>query len=126
MTAKLPSRLPASLAQLRPWTFLTNHAQALLALGRDPDATVTDIAAAAQISERTAYRILADLQREGYVQKRKVGRRNRYDVRWDVPIGDPIVEDEPIRELLWAISQRTTSFVPASTGNAVAAFDRTA
>jgi hypothetical protein len=85
---------------LRSWTFITNHAQVLLAAARDPAATVAQLAAAAEITERSAYRILADLQRAGYVQRRKVGRHNTYTINPSLPLRDPLVENESVRDLL--------------------------
>lgn len=88
------------LRALRSWTFITNHAQVLLAVARDPAATVAQLAAAAKITERSAYRILADLQRTGYVQRRKHGRHNVYEINPGLPLRDPTVENECVRDLL--------------------------
>jgi DNA-binding MarR family transcriptional regulator len=85
---------------LRSWTFITSHAQVLLAAARRPDASVRELADAAQITERSAYRILADLQKAGYVRRRKTGRENRYEVNPTLPLGDALVEDELVRDLL--------------------------
>ncbi len=49
----------------RGWSFLTGHAQVLLAVARDPDLRVREIAEAAGITERYAYRVLRDLQTAG-------------------------------------------------------------
>jgi DNA-binding transcriptional ArsR family regulator len=99
----------ADLAGLRSWTFITSHAQVLLAVARDPSLRVEEIAKAAQISERSAYRILADLQKAGYVQRRKNGRRNRYEINSDLPLEDPLVADEPLRELIALVSPGGTA-----------------
>jgi predicted transcriptional regulator len=64
----------------RTWTFLTNHAQVLLCLTRDPDIRLRDVAVAVGITERAAQRILAELIDEGYVRSVRVGRRSRYTV----------------------------------------------
>jgi DNA-binding transcriptional ArsR family regulator len=85
---------------LRSWTFLTSHAQILLALVEKPEATVAELAAAAHVTERTAYRILADLQKAGYVRRRKVGRENRYEINHEQPLHDPMVEDGVVGDLL--------------------------
>jgi hypothetical protein len=90
----------SDLRALRSWTFITSHAQILLAVARDPSATVAKLAAAAQITERSAYRILADLQRAGYVQRRKRGRHNAYEINPSLPLRDPTVENESVRDLL--------------------------
>ena len=47
------------------WSFLTNHARALLFIAHDPDARLRDLAAALDVTERTAYGIVADLTEGG-------------------------------------------------------------
>jgi sugar-specific transcriptional regulator TrmB len=90
----------SDLRALRSWTFITNHAQILLAVARDPAATVAEIAAAAEITERSAYRILADLQQTGYILRRKLGRQNVYKINPNMPLRDPTIENECVRDLL--------------------------
>jgi DNA-binding MarR family transcriptional regulator len=93
-------RVPIDLSTLRSWTFITNHARVLLAVARDPEATVAELAKAAQITERSAYRLLADLQRAGYVLRCKKGRNNSYEINRRLPLGDPTVENERVSDLL--------------------------
>jgi hypothetical protein len=85
---------------LRSWTFITSHAQVLLAVARNPAATVAQLAAMAKITERSAYRILADLQTAGYLQRRRLGRHNAYEINRSLPLRDPTVENESVRDLL--------------------------
>lgn len=84
----------------RGWTFITNHGQVLLAVAHKPDRRVREIAAAAGITERYAYRMLRDLQSGGYVERRRVGRCNVYRIHSELAIGDPLVEEQSLRELL--------------------------
>ena len=84
----------------RSWAFITGHGHLLLAVARNPAGTVAQLAAAAQITERSAYRILADLQQAGYVRRRKVGRHNTYEINPNLPLRDPTVEHERVRDLL--------------------------
>jgi DNA-binding MarR family transcriptional regulator len=62
----------------RPWTFLTSHARVLILISKNPDIRVRDLAALAGITERSAQRIIVDLEDDGYLTHEKVGRRNRY------------------------------------------------
>lgn len=94
---------------VRSWTFITNHAQVLLAVARDPAATVAELAAAAEITERSAYRILADLQRAGYVHRQKRGRKNAYEINLNLPLRDPTVEGESVRGLLNLVADDVTT-----------------
>ena len=51
----------SDLRALRSWSFITKHGQVLLAVAQNRAAKVAELAAAAKITERSAYRILADL-----------------------------------------------------------------
>jgi predicted DNA-binding transcriptional regulator YafY len=86
--------------RFRSWTFITNHAQVLLTVARHPEATVAEVARAARITERSAYRMLADLQQAGYVRRRKVGRHNSYVIDPKLPLRDPILENELVGDLI--------------------------
>jgi DNA-binding transcriptional ArsR family regulator len=82
------------------WTFLTNHAQALLCIAHDPGARLIDIAAALGVTERSAYAIVNDLTNAGYVVKERDGRRNRYEVQGHLPLPGPVVRSATVGEVL--------------------------
>lgn len=82
------------------WTFLTNHAHVLVCIAEDEDIRGRDIAERVGITERAAQAIIADLVAEGYVERTKVGRRNRYTVNPDAPLRHPLEQDHSIGELL--------------------------
>jgi DNA-binding IclR family transcriptional regulator len=83
------------------WSFLTNHARALLCIAHDPDVRVRDLAAMVDVTERSAHAIVTDLVDAGYVVKDKDGRRNRYGIQEHLPLrGDPITQQRTIGELL--------------------------
>ncbi|WP_432546981.1 helix-turn-helix transcriptional regulator [Kineococcus sp. SYSU DK004] len=82
------------------WTFLTNHAHLLIAVARDPDARVRDLAAVVGVSERAALTILQDLQDAGYLHRHRVGRRNTYTLRRDLPFRHPANAAHGVGELL--------------------------
>ena len=52
------------------WTFLTNHAMVLSLLARYPHGTAIEVAQAVGIRERTARKIIADLETAGYLTKK--------------------------------------------------------
>ncbi len=70
------------------WTFLTNHARALLYISAHPDTRLRDLATALGVTERTSYGIVADLTAEGYLVKERDGRRNKYHVQHHLPLPD--------------------------------------
>ncbi|MCA9847343.1 MAG: MarR family transcriptional regulator [Dehalococcoidia bacterium] len=82
------------------WTFLTNYGHVLLFIARHPDARLRDIADAVGITERAAQRIVYDLVEEGYVERTREGRRNRYTVELDRPLRHPLESDHTIEELM--------------------------
>jgi predicted transcriptional regulator len=60
------------------WTFLTNHTQVLLCIDRDPGVRLRDVAAEIGITERAVQRIVRDLVEAGFLDRRRIGRRNHY------------------------------------------------
>jgi len=82
------------------WDFLTNHAHVLLCVANDPGIRLRDIASTVEITERSAHKILGQLVDEGYVDKEKVGRRNTYTVKTDMPLKGPLIEEQEVGELL--------------------------
>jgi hypothetical protein len=82
------------------WRFLTNHARVLVCIAQDPDLRLRDAAAALGITERSAYGIVTDLTRAGYVVKEKDGRRNRYQIQTHLPLPDPVGREPAIGDVL--------------------------
>jgi hypothetical protein len=85
---------------METWSFLTNHARVLLRIAQDPGARLRDIAATLGITERSAYGIVTDLTRAGYVVKEKDGRRNRYQIQAHLPLPDPVGREPAIGDVL--------------------------
>lgn len=82
------------------WSFLTNHARALLLIAHDPAARLRDVAGALGVTERTAYGVVADLTEAGYVIKVKDGRRNRYHIQEHLPLRDSVSRERTIGDVL--------------------------
>jgi DNA-binding IclR family transcriptional regulator len=82
------------------WSFLTNHARALVFIAQHPDVRLRDLAVALDVTERTAYGIVVDLTESGYVVKEKDGRRNRYHIQEHLPLRDSIGRERTIGEVL--------------------------
>lgn len=91
------------------WSFITNHARVLLFIAGHPDARLRDLAAAVEITERTAYGIVTDLVAAGYVIKQRDGRRNRYHIQDHLPIRDTISRERTIGEVLQLLAERRDS-----------------
>ena len=82
------------------WSFLTNHARALLFIAQEPSVRLRDLAAALDVTERTAYGIVADLAEAGYIHKVKEGRRNRYQIQAHLPLPENISRERTIGDVL--------------------------
>ena len=82
------------------WSFLTNHGRVLLCIARDPGMRLRDIAAALDITERSAYAIVSDLTEAGYVVKERDGRRNHYIVQQHLPLPETTLRERTVGEVL--------------------------
>ena len=91
------------------FAFLTNHGKALLLIAHDPRIRMRDIAPLLNITERATQRIVADLDKAGYIDREKDGRRNRYTVRTHLPLGLPTQRDTDIGSLLAILSVPSVS-----------------
>lgn len=88
------------------WSFLTNHARALVFIAAHPDTRLRDVADALGVTERTAFDIVSDLSNDGYILKEKDGRRNRYQVQDHLPLPDNVGRERSIREILKLLAPR--------------------
>src|ERR1700761_7370856 len=82
------------------FAFLTSHGKTLLLIAHDPRIRMRDIAGLLNVTERATQRIVADLARAGYIDRRREGRRNVYSIRTDLPLGLPIQRDVDIGALV--------------------------
>jgi len=81
------------------WTFVTNHGLVMATIAKHPDLTAREIGDNIGVTERTAHRIIMDLEASGYITKTKVGRQNKYKIHPDMPIKDGM-SDTAVGELL--------------------------
>ena len=81
------------------WTLLTRHAHALLRLHARPRTTLRSLATYLDVTERSAQRIVAELEAEGLLAHRRVGRRNFYEVHLESPLRHPLEQGR--RALEW-------------------------
>jgi predicted transcriptional regulator len=58
----------------------------LLVIASDPTVRLRDIASTLDITERAAQRIVTELVDEGYLTRKRVGRRNHYEVHAKRPM----------------------------------------
>jgi len=82
------------------WKFLTNHAHVLLVVAKTPDLRVVDVARRVGITQRAVQRVLTDLERGGYIRRRREGRRSVYSVRSKGRLRHPLQQRKSIDVLL--------------------------
>lgn len=68
------------------WTFITNHGLVLASIAKNPERTAREIGDDVGVTERTAHKIIMDLEKEGYISKTKVGVKNAYTIHPDLEI----------------------------------------
>lgn len=79
---------------------LSKHALVLLCIAQDRRARMRDLAAAVDMTERGAQRIVADLIDHGYITRTREGRRNHYSVRANPPMAAAPQRDIDVARLL--------------------------
>jgi predicted transcriptional regulator len=84
----------------RSWRFVTNHTQVLLCIARNPEIRLRDVAKHVGITERATQRILADLVDAGFVERERVGRRNRYGINRNIEMRHPAQFGHEVGELI--------------------------
>jgi predicted ArsR family transcriptional regulator len=82
------------------WTYLSNHAHVLIALAKDPEARVRDLAALVGITERAVLQILGDLETAGAIARHRLGRRTRYDIHPDAALRHPLEGHRQVGDIL--------------------------
>lgn len=87
------------------WKLLSNHGQVLVYLSREPESRLRDIATAVGITERSAHRIVGELCDDGFLVRTQNGRRNKYEVKPEVSIHDPLLGDHWIGEILAVVAR---------------------
>jgi hypothetical protein len=75
------------------WSFLTNHARALLPIAKQPDARLKDLAAALAVTERTAYGIVADLSQAAPSSRNDTGPETATTSKTAFPCATPSAEN---------------------------------
>jgi DNA-binding MarR family transcriptional regulator len=90
------------------WTFITNHGLVLAYIFHNPSHTAREIAAHVGVTERTTHKIISELEMEGYITRRKSGRRNLYELDPALPLRHHTKQDVMVEDLLHVLSSRGT------------------
>ena len=82
------------------WTFLSNHAHVLVCIARDPEMRLRDVATHVGITERGAFKIVAELEEGGVIVRSREGRRNHYEINPSVKLRHPLESHRSVGCLL--------------------------
>jgi DNA-binding transcriptional ArsR family regulator len=82
------------------WKFLTNHALVLCLIAQQSRITAREISLTVGITEKATRNIIGDLEADGYVSKKREGRRIRYRIDADLPLRHEMQQDKAIGDLL--------------------------
>jgi DNA-binding Lrp family transcriptional regulator len=85
---------------MSPWKFVTNHALVFCLIAQQPRITGRDISTTLGITEKSTRRIITDLEVDGYVTKKREGRRIKYRINPDLPIRTEAPQDKAVGDLL--------------------------
>jgi DNA-binding IclR family transcriptional regulator len=76
-------------------------------LADNPDARLRDVAARVGITERTAFRLIGELEEAGIVERAKEGRRNHYVINTEAHLRHSIEEHCTVGDLLKTVLPNT-------------------
>jgi predicted transcriptional regulator len=101
------------------WKFLTNHAQVLVCIARDPGVRLREISDRVGITERAAHRIVDELAASGYITRERIGRRNQYTIQDGLTLPDRVSRIERVGDLLAVLTGGTdrSPATPAKAGS---------
>jgi DNA-binding transcriptional ArsR family regulator len=85
---------------------LSRRGQVLLALASHPDLRLRELAEQIGMSPRGVQEVVSALVEDGFLERTRDGRRNRYAVRGEYPMPDEVVGGLPISALIDAMVRR--------------------
>ncbi len=98
---------PNALTRSPRWTFITNHGLVLSYISHKASSTAREIAMYVGVTERTTHKIISDLEAEGYLTRRKIGRRNEYSVDPKLPLRHHTKQDIMVSDLLETLTDES-------------------
>ena len=86
--------------------FFTNHGLVLAYIAKHPQSTARAIASAVNLTERTVHKIIAELEAEEYIERRRVGRNNEYRVNSHTDLRHETTRDVMVEHFLKVLGWR--------------------
>lgn len=82
------------------WNFISNHGMILIYIAKHPKSTAREIASAVNVTEWTVHKIISELERNGFVKRKKEGRSNAYHVNKNAKLRHSIIDHVSVRDFL--------------------------
>jgi DNA-binding IclR family transcriptional regulator len=93
------------------WTFLSNHGNVIIYIDEHRNARLREIADAIGITERATHKLVSELVEEGYLTRKRVGRRNEYAVNGEQHLRHPALAGHTLHELLLGMTRQVPGAV---------------
>ncbi len=93
---------------------LSKHGLGLLCVARNPDSRLREIGDFVGVTERAAHTLVSELAEAGYLERERIGTRNRYKLRTDTPLPDPGLDGRRLGELLEMLGASPSAAKPRS------------
>ena len=88
------------------WKFITNHSLVLCLIAQQPRITAREISMTVGITEKATRSIINDLEVDGYVTKKREGRRIRYRINTDLPLRAETQQDKAVGDILEVLGRK--------------------
>ena len=103
---------------MKDWNFITNYGLMLLYVSQHPQCTTREIASTIRVTERTVHRILVDLEKEGYITRKRTGKGNIYQINTKHGLKHELTRDLLVGDLLGLLGiRKNRSNRPSSPAN---------
>ncbi len=87
----------------KKWNFLSNYGLVLTHLFQNSNATLREIARGTDLTERAVYQIVRELEENGFIGKKRVGRRNTYTVNESAILSFPVYRNLNVAQMVKAL-----------------------
>ena len=82
------------------WTFLSNHGRVLEYVATHKHCITETMSREIGVTQRVIFMILKDLESEGYITRKKIGRCNHYEIHADLPMLHHLDSRRMVKEIL--------------------------
>ena len=82
------------------WTFFSNHARILTHIAHNPDSPAESMARRFGLSLRSVQIIIDELEKSGFISRRKIGRCNHYEVDLDMRMQHRLEKKQSVGQLV--------------------------